>query len=168
MTLSSFTIISFGLYLITSVYAMGVFGRKMYKITKSNSTSVKNVLDPNKIKLNKVQQQLLNRTSRYVSVLSVAILSTMMSFVVMCYFYVRQNEASFPFIRIVVPICVCMDTTCNMICLYLQYSFAEEYYHKYCRWCGYAWNYFFTTKTEREMLYVYRMKTMENAKKDRE
>ena len=38
-----------------------------------------------------------------------------------------------------------------MICLYLQYPFANKYYDKYCGCFSKCWIWVFTTKTERAM-----------------
>ena len=74
------TVITGVLYVSTSLYGMYVFFKKMYKLIKLRAGSTKSVMDETAIKLNITQTKLMNQASKYVSLLSFAILSSFVIF----------------------------------------------------------------------------------------
>ena len=143
-------------YVATSLYGMYVFGEKMYKITKLRATSLKNLSQNNaQIKLTKKQNELLNTTSKYLSLSALAIFTTFFAVAVIWYaweLYGEYNQFWDEIIRQIVIMVYPIDCTINVICLYLQYSFATRYYNKYCACFGKCWGYFLTNKFERDMI----------------
>ena len=151
-------------YIGTCICGILAFALKMYKVTKLRSSSITNVVnlvDISKITINSSQAKLLDKTSRYVSVLFFAICSSFMTYIVffVCasYFFAQDQR---PYSLGVALMAASIDCAMNVICLYLQYPFAKKYYDKYCGWSGQFWNWLFTTKAERFLQNKYRSSIM--------
>ena len=167
--LSYFSIVSGIFYVITSIYGMYIFTQKMYQLTKLRASTMKNVFDEdNAGNLNKSQQDLLQTTSKYISLLALAIFTSFTTFLIFGIMIIiarviesggKMEFYAISSIFIVSPI----DCTINMICLYLQYPFAKRYYDKYCKCFGRFWSYCLIKKTENAMKMRYKAgdKTME-------
>ena len=165
--LSIYSVI-FGLcYVITSFYGMAVFCHKMYGITRSQSISLRNVTNVNNVNINSRQYTLLKAASKYVSLLTLAIFTTLAGFIAFGVFISRWHwmmqrddgelHEMYELWRIrmnqmVLP----LDCAMNMICLYLQFSFAKDDYEKCCGCCGKCWIWCFKIKTENAMKRQYR------------
>lgn len=107
-------------------YTMFIFTRNMYKLAKTRN-------DPHH------EQVLLYATTKYVSLLSLAILSTwmelIMSIIVTAVSYKKTFEERSEHSlldNISIGNLVSIDCVTNIICLYLQYPFNRKYYDKYC------------------------------------
>ena len=115
-------------YVITTITGMYLFASKLMILIDLRATSIKNVVDINHeheqvdIHLNTSQERLLNQTSRYVSLISIALISSFVTFSIFLLWY------EFIAMRIICHI----DCAINVICLHLQYPFATKSYNKYC------------------------------------
>eukprot|EP01083_Nonionella_stella_P022329 61801_1 len=149
-------IVGASLYIITSIYAMYIFGNKMYQIAKLKASSMTDLMDESQIKVNAAQVRLLHQVSRYVSVLSIALVATMLAAVVSCTLQAindqKYNISQGP----ILPLSCLVNVNCSIICLYLQYPFAHRHYEKYCKCCAYLSDYLFQAKTERDMVIMHR------------
>ena len=119
------TLITCVLYIGTSAFGMQLFVKRMYRLIKLRATSMKSVMDENAVKLNKTQTKLMNQASKYVSLLCIAVLSTIMAYTVyLVVFPYQTDNAGDKQTRIAAQIIVFItsfDCAVNMICLYLQY-----------------------------------------------
>ena len=86
-----------------------------------------------------LQETLLNTSVKYISLISIAMVSSWISFTFAYtessyYAQLSQDEVDQ---RIwIAPIVMCYDCVINVLCLYLQYPFNKKYYDKYCKCCG--------------------------------
>ena len=119
-------IIGFSYFGLT-VYGMVLFAGKMYKLASMRASSL-NVGGSGLTEFNEQQRQLLYTTTKYVTLLSIAIISTWINVL----FFVFVNIIYSPMMAIL----TCLDIVINPICLWLQYKFAEKYYDRYCKCFG--------------------------------
>eukprot|EP01083_Nonionella_stella_P111894 328565_1 len=149
-------VVASSLYIVTSIYAMYIFGNKMYQIAKIKASSMNDVMDESQIKVNAEQIRLLHQVSRYVSVLSIAIAASMIAFVIFCTLHVINDEKYNISFGPILPLTCIVNVVCSVICLYLQYPFAIRHYEKYCKCCAHLSDYLFQAKTERDMVIMHR------------
>ena len=128
-------------YFITSVYGMFVFVYKMYTLTKMRQSSiaygVSNEIDEDVIKLNNQQMKFLQMTSKYISLLSLAIITTWITFIDNIIYGKIVKRWGWTVIgHEIFGVQYAIDCAVNVLCLYLQYSFARKYYEKYCQCLG--------------------------------
>ena len=117
--IGSLGLIYFGL----SLYGMCLFSSKMYTLTKMRKSSMVDVENANDTKtFNKHQGKLLYMTTKYVTLLSIAMISTWMNI----FIFLTVHDAD------TTGVLMCIDCVINVICLYLQYPCNREYYDKYC------------------------------------
>ena len=115
------------IYLTESIYGMILFAQKMYALTKMRASSI----DNDQVLFNEQQMELLRTTTKYVTLLSIAMISSWIYF-----FFVSINgilpgqktSVSGPLLGTLGNI----DCVINILCLYLQFPFNNEYYDKYC------------------------------------
>ena len=137
--------------MINGVYAMRLFSQKMYQLIKLRATS-RNNHDENglKVQFNDHQKRLLKATQKYVTLLSIAMLSTWISWIynillfTVLFPYVTGNEIIFNILVLTFRVLLCIDCTVNIVCLYLQWEFGKKYYDKYCVCFGDCCMYVFT------------------------
>ena len=151
--------ISVILYLTLTVYGMVLFANRMYALTKMRQSSLnQHNYDENEVYepiLNKNQMKILYTTTKYMTLLSIAIISTWVAavlFIIMIVFMGSYGLNIYTMILIYYSMSVfCIDATINIICLYLQFPFNKVYYNKYCSWCGNCCTYLFTKMILRQM-----------------
>ena len=122
------------IYFILSLYAMSLFSSKMFALMRMRQYS----MDKGKPDtFDEKHKRLLYSTTKYVTLLSIAILSTFVFAVcgVFANYYVEIDG--------LVSSVACIDCVINIICLYLQYPFNNKYYDKYCKCFGNCCMYFF-------------------------
>ena len=133
------TIIGTVLYLITYIYGMYVFAKCMVKLTtmttisSNESRSSQRSINLNECQ-NKRKEELLYTSAKYVSLLSIAIITSFLTTGIYWYLYSIVNDSlSWSIMGAEILILVAsVDCVVNIICLYLQYSFAKKYYDRYC------------------------------------
>ena len=120
------------LYFGLSIYGMILFAQKMYELTKMRRSTIVDTND----NINEQQAVLLYATTKYMTLLTLAMVSSWISSSYMLGINIRSfdlvdaigNEID---ASIALSI-TCIDSVFNVICLYLQYPMAKDYYDKYC------------------------------------
>ena len=134
------------LYFLTGSWAVYQFTRNLLALARLQAPTMKNILSNQRakdVKLNASQQKLINRTSRYVSLFSVAMVVTIILVLTVFLdalgkFYLRRFEVAL--------IIGALDVTIHVITLYLQYNFATKYYKKFCKCLDILWRLIFMQK----------------------
>ena len=131
-----FIILGGFVYIFITTYCIYLFAQKILSLAKLNATSMRDVVSDNnkhasEIKLNEIQIKLLYNTARYISLLSIAIISSAVTLIFVPYF--GRSSMLFLFATY-------CDCTVNVICFYLQYPFATKHYDKYCVCLKKCWN----------------------------
>ena len=128
-------ILSLGL----SIYGMILFTSKMYELVKTRKTTIYSDDDEVEIELNLQQQRLLYATAKYLTLLSLAIFSSWVGLVVIVRNCIQFSVGGdvievkkTPISEAIAVSLATMDSTINVICLYLAYPFSNKYYNKYC------------------------------------
>ena len=121
------------LYVVLTIYGMLFFSQKMYQLTKIANNE-------NEIEFNQQQKKLLYTTTKYVTLLTIAILSSWIVFIgstiyMLKYINHYEQGRGHIFYLLIGSLC-CFDCMVNVICLYLQYPFNQKYYEKYCQCCA--------------------------------
>ena len=126
-------------WFVTAMYGTYVFSQKMYQVSELHCDSNEERNDCNKRKL-------LDMASKFISLLSFAILTTIMTFIIagplFQYVKLRENAMGNIFMNIYAQsmyAVMSMDCAVNITCLYLQYTFNDRYYDKYCKCFGNFW-----------------------------
>ena len=146
-------LINFGvamlIYFGIGIYAMVLFIKKLHTLIRS--TNKHN--DDN----NQSQRKLLINTTKYVSLLSVAMISSWITLIINIVNIVLPRDA------LEAPeVANFIDCVINIICLYLQYPFAEGYYKKYCNCLRNCCVYLMMTKPAADGDLVVESKTVRN------
>ena len=144
---------AFGAYIITSAFVVSLFAQNMMKLTHSISTSIQDVHSVNRI--NAKQTNLINKTSRYVSLFSMALFSTTITMI--CLYTIQQFLDHGTNIRLtaaqIITQIATIDSLINVhICLTLQYQFTTNVYNRYCVWIECVWKRIFIRRTNSELL----------------
>eukprot|EP01084_Bolivina_argentea_P250716 420223_1 len=142
-------------YIFASSWCVYLFVKKLLKLIKSQQQSVRS-LDLANIQLSNSQKNLIDKTSKYASLLTLA---TVTSFVTgICwifsqFYWDRHDEYNYnttnSYITEVMIMIGCMDSTINIVCLYFQFSFASFFYNKYCKLLQYFWEKMITFKVKK-------------------
>lgn len=124
------------LYISTSIYAVFLFIKKLMELTKSQMQST---MDITNIKLSNSQKKILNNASKYVSLLALAIFTSILTAVgwslsTFIWDPVENYNTWNSYLEEIMILITAIDTIVNLICLYLQFGFTSKYYNKWC--CG--------------------------------
>ena len=133
------TLLSMILYVGLSVWLIYLFARKMYVLGQSIK------LEQSGYKMDDRQLKLLYTTSKYISLLSIAILTTWASFIL----YFAQTFTIDKWTDLgkqMFLLQFCIDSVVNNLCLYLQYPWSQKYYKKCCKCCESFWLCILTAK----------------------
>ena len=169
------------LYALIYVAATVAFAKKMMSLTDLRAASVNihsispsddgsidfNVED---IKLNSAQVKMIESATRYVSLLQTSIISDVTALVIVsivAYSYTLNDAWPVPYwplIQVITSINGCV----NVLCLYLQYSFANKYYEKYCVIIHRCWRCMLTRKATKSLMKRYQKVIDDNKNSDRE
>ena len=126
------------LYFFVSVYGMAMFAQRMWKLTELSSSASQRRLDVNGnvMIFNQSQQKLLYTTTKYVTLLSIAMVTTWIFTACSLYFEVDKiliiNGTNIDIAGYLSNFMGSLDMLINIICLYLQYPFNKVRYDKYC------------------------------------
>ena len=126
-----FTDITAILYVVIFIYALILFSNKMFKMLNENGNKTKKQFDA----------QLLHAALKYVSLLSLAIFTTLIT-AVLVVIYIQINKW-WIIMRQIIIMQYAVDCAINVICLYLQYPFATKYYDEYCGCLTKCWSIIF-------------------------
>ena len=137
------------IYLALSIYGMILFSQKMYALTKmraSSHTYYELNDNCNGSGFNQEQKELLYTTTKYVSLLSLAIISTWITFITGLIGVGIEGATD------AVPSPMgSIDGVINIFCLYLQFPVAKGYYDKYCTCLSQCFTYLFMKHATRQI-----------------
>lgn len=140
------------LYVFLAVIATGTFARKMVQFTAMRSNDS---VSGDDLKLNKQQMKMIDSTTRYCSLLHVGILTSLFATVVMIIIGDDLRKSwNIEFFQVAFSV-VSVNCVINVICLYLQYPFASEYYRKYCGGIHRCFGFILTQKATRVLMKRY-------------
>ena len=130
---------------------MFLFARKMYQLTNVGSFSMmdnNNDNDDDKYEFDERERELLYATTKYVVLLSIALVSTWITFLLswLEQIFDKNNNRD----GVLSMVYNCIDCVINILCLYLQYEFNTKYYDKYCICFGDCCAYLFTKYARRQ------------------
>ena len=141
-------------YFIGSVFTSFLFVSNLFKLitlrqlssyNKNNDIEIKK-----QIKLSEHHLVIIDQISRHVALLSLAIFTTILT--MMSYGIVVNARNNVSILLEIFGIVEIIDVTINVICLYLQFSFAKKYYVKYCKCLQLFWKYIFSALTKHSMI----------------
>ena len=148
-------------YVITSSYGLFIFAQKMQGITKLQIGSFKNIKDKKNIRINADQKEILDAATKVISLLSIALFTTLIGFIANVivlsgwHWMVHHEDDvdTFEFWRLSINLWVLpFDCMINILCLHLQFPFANNVYLKYCGYCAKYWKLIMVKKTERSLM----------------
>ena len=131
------------MYFPASIYGMMLFVQKMYALAKMRASSYTNHRGS---VFNVQQKQLLYTTTKYASLLSLALISTFVFHVLVMIENAVTGEG-----KILSSPMASIDCVINILCLYLQYPFADEFYKKFCICFGKCCLYLLTKHAKRKI-----------------
>jgi len=112
-------------FAVSALCAVCSFMGKLFVLGKARTLRQSKAFDEERpIGLNKMQENLINLSTKYVSLFLVASLSSFIT--LFSGFY--ESVSGLRISLFLVPI----DCTVNLLCIYLQYAFVEEKYERYC------------------------------------
>ena len=148
------------LYIIIGSWAVIQFSHNLLTLTKTAANTMKNVNRFSKLTINTSQQKMINRIARYNALFSLAaITSTTMVIstgILSIYFGVKGIPGGGPsvnnyWILSLLQIITLFDCLINIICLFLQYSFATDYYFRYCNKLDLCWKNIISRELKQEL-----------------
>jgi len=112
-------------FAVSALCAVCSFMGKLFVLGKARTLSQINAFDEDQpLGLNKMQEKLMNLSTKYVSLFLVASLSSFIT--LFSGFY--ESASGLRISLFLVP----TDCAVNLICIYLQYAFVEDKYERYC------------------------------------
>lgn len=133
-------------YFVLSLYGICLFANKIHRLYRLGEVFHSSDNDG---EMDKQQLQLLSTASKYVSLLSFAIFTTLVStlgYLIICVIFEKQSILEFQIFYMQ----ICIDCAINVMCLYLQFQFATECYIKLCGWFGNLWLYVFKARVKKK------------------
>ena len=118
-------------HVFINIYGMILFSSKMYALVKMRARSVYHYSNIDKKEIvifNEQQRKLLHVTAKYMTLLSIAIIST---WIALSIAYLPRQHV-FPSIPCERNMLFLPDCVINVLCLYLQFPFADKYYRRCC------------------------------------
>merc|ERR1712154_127163 len=103
---------------------MGLFVLKMFELTKLQCDQLPDLdVKAEDISLNSRQEKTLHLAAKYISLFSMASLSSIVSFIL----HLLPGDY-----EVIGSIAFPIDLCINLFCLHLQFGFADQYYQKWC------------------------------------
>ena len=122
-----FYLVYWPLYFIGSIAAVRYFVSNLSKLAKLRANSLRDVtLKKEDISLDSTQQRMVNVSAKYILLFFVAIVFTLFTIIVTAVGTID------PSLYVILGMVWTLDFCLNFICLYLQFSFAAEHYHRLC------------------------------------
>jgi len=119
-------------YFLTSVVAVGVFARNLYLLA---TLPLPESIDADRsIQLTKQQEKLIAVSSKYISLFSIAAVSTFTSVMVASLYMAARVTGINDIGDTQLSLVIACDVVVNVACLFLQYKFADKMYRRVC--CG--------------------------------
>jgi len=159
---------SFGLYVFGSVLAVvllmsnlmnlsklatpGIVGNNSFSSTPSpnsrSDTDTPPPTSPSHIELNRQQTKLSVLSARYLGLFVIANVSSVLLMVVIMNIYEPSGMRIMPMV---------MDTTINLICIYLQFAASKSHYYRLCTCCDKCFRRI-TMRRTKEMVFQHSMR----------
>jgi len=112
-------------FAVSAMFAVCTFLGNVFILGKARTQKqIKVFCEAEPIALNEMQQKLMNLSAKYVSLFIIASLSSVIT--LFSGFYESASDLRISLFLVPIDCCV------NLICIYLQYTFAENQYKKYC------------------------------------
>ena len=102
--------------------------------------------------------KIIENATRYSSLIDLSIITSMIAFIIG---YLMRYTWTMEFFQITYII-GSINSSINVLCLYLQYPFANEYYDKYCVGIHRCWRFILTRKATRLLMKRYQKVQEEN------
>ena len=142
-------------YCVASGYGMYLFLTKIYTLTEPGEVSLaehSEEIIEDALELEERQVILLRATSRYLSLLSLAIFSSWITFIQILIYPAFVDKYGPSIIgRQIIIMNYAIDCVVNIVCLYLQFTFAKVYYQKYCGCLSVCCLYMLKRKAKRDL-----------------
>eukprot|EP01083_Nonionella_stella_P141511 436248_1 len=141
------TITAHVLYIITGIWAVAEFSQKLLNLTKLQARSSHNMNDH--IELNQSQKKLVHQIARYNALFALGTamsVSSLIGLILTFAVALNKGERSYSMLASIIHIFISIHSLGNVICLYLQYSFATKHYQKYCKCLDLCWKNIFSRK----------------------
>eukprot|EP01084_Bolivina_argentea_P217987 370008_1 len=122
-------------YMITGISTVISFSRNLLHLAEAQSNSPISCCN---IKLNKSQKKLINQVSRYNALFTLAAITSFMVVITFSICAVISMLYDYDYIPLLQCITI-VDCLVNIVCIFLQYSFATKYYIKYCHCLDKYW-----------------------------
>ena len=112
-------------FALSAMVAMCTFMSNVFVLGKARTKKqIKPFCEDETIGLNEMQQKLMDLSSKYVSLFMIASISSAVT--LFSGFYESASDLRISLFLVPIDCCV------NLICIYLQYAFADKQYRKYC------------------------------------
>eukprot|EP01084_Bolivina_argentea_P312511 541044_1 len=132
-------------YIGLSIYATSLFAQALFKLTTVRAISISNMTKQNSVKLNEQQTETIAKTSRYISVISLAMFTTIstafciaLADILISFMTVGHIEVLI--VKMLLQTVLSCDCLVNVACVYMQYPFGRKYYDKHCKCLENWWN----------------------------
>ena len=158
------------LYVFITMLASGTFATKMMKLTdlRRSSIHIQNIDSAQDLKLNASQMKMIESVTRYCSLLDISILSSMIALIIVGVIgYMMRYTFTMEFFQISY-IVISINCVVNVLCLYLQNSFANTYYERFCVGVHRCWRFMLTKKAKQLLMKRYQKVIEENNDTDQE
>ena len=160
------------LYLLTATFAVFLFVKKILALIKDRAllnvehsipTTTKTVTaesgnyetdkqeEEEMVEFDKQQLKLMECTSRYVGLFSLATCTSLLEGFVILAGAMSMGSEWMKYFNEIVLIFAVIDCTMTSICLYLQYSFSTDIYRKYCICLDWCWKHWIIGKTSKSI-----------------
>eukprot|EP01084_Bolivina_argentea_P019156 35623_1 len=173
-TAISFFLLALILYVSISIWTSKIFVSNLMKVTQLSGNSLslymkarikqedsndENDSDDMSPQLNERQIKMIDNVSKYVSLFSVAIGSSIITLLV-----ISSNEWIHWGGLFVQILFIFLNTDCivNIMCIYLQYNFTGKYYRRYVKFIERVWKPIFVKKAKTDMVQAYHVEHVEN------
>lgn len=103
------------------------------------------------VEFDKQQLKLMECTSRYVGLFSLATCTSLLAGFVILAGAISMGDEWMKYFNEIVLIFAVIDCTMTVICLYLQYSFSTDIYKKYCICLDWFWRHWIVDRTSKSI-----------------
>ena len=138
------------IYVFTAIWTVYLFSMNLLDVANlSEDVAVAENIGIEDIKLNNTQIKLIDAIARYVTLFTIATLTSVITLMVLsANKWWPQNTSVHGQVWMIIA---SVDTVLNLICLYLQYNFNIKYYRKCCSCLG-CWKPYFIRRLKMNMI----------------
>eukprot|EP01084_Bolivina_argentea_P266788 452665_1 len=152
------------IYVVLSIYTTTLFVRALFMLTTLRAISISNITNKNKIKLNQQQIETMTKASQYISLISLALLTSCLRFLLASIIEtsitsIQTTKQRLKIWMMLQSLLFSTDCLINVLCLHLQYKFSKKYYDKYCKILENSWRPILILCAEKTMNKRYKTET---------